>query len=70
MIFVKAGWADIVWEKIARATAAGNLGCSAKISPTQGLQEHETTLCCIYVGDSSRVAPRSSGSFSSWRPWA
>jgi hypothetical protein len=53
MIFVKPGWADFVWEKIARATAAGHLGCGAKISPTQGLQEHETTLCCIYVGDFS-----------------
>jgi hypothetical protein len=53
MIFVKPGWADFFWEKIARATAAGHLGCSAKICPTQGLQEHETTLCCIYVGDFS-----------------
>jgi hypothetical protein len=53
MIFVKPGWADFVWEKIARATAAGHLGCGAKIAPTQGLHEHETTLCCIYVGDFS-----------------
>ena len=53
MIFVRPGWADFVWEKIARATAAGHLGCGAKIAPTQGLLEHETTLCCIYVADFS-----------------
>jgi hypothetical protein len=53
MIFVPPGWADFVWEKIARATAAGHLGCSAKIAPTQGLQEHEMALCCIYVRDFS-----------------
>jgi hypothetical protein len=53
MIFLKPAWADFVWEKIARATAAGHLGSSAKIAPTQALPEHEKVLCCIYVGDFS-----------------
>jgi hypothetical protein len=44
--------ADDVWEKIARATAMGNLGCAAKITPTRNLRESHPVIC-VYVKDST-----------------
>jgi hypothetical protein len=43
---VKPGWADFVWEKIARATAAGHLGCSANF-PTRDFRSVRTTLAAF-----------------------
>lgn len=41
--------ADDVWRKVARATAEGKLGCSAKIGPTQGVAK--APVCCVYVAN-------------------
>ena len=51
MIFLTPDEADAAWEAIARATAQGELGCSAKISPTADLPLTERTVCCVYVPD-------------------
>lgn len=52
MLFVPQPVADDVWRKIARATADGALGCSAKIAPTHGLGAGaKAPVCCVYVGD-------------------
>jgi Domain of unknown function (DUF1917) len=47
MLFIRPDQLDEKWEKIARATALGHLGCSSKISPGQTGYK----LCCIYVKD-------------------
>jgi len=47
MVFIKPHDADQQWEKIARATAEGTLGCSAKINPTKDIVQD--ALCCIYT---------------------
>lgn len=47
MLFFKPDQADEKWEEIARATAQGKLGCSAKINPTKELTQD--ALCCIYT---------------------
>jgi len=49
MLFLPHAIADDVWADVARATALGALGCSAKIAPTKGAKG--ATLCCVYVGD-------------------
>mmetsp|Transcript_18526 Transcript_18526/g.21384 ORF Transcript_18526/g.21384 Transcript_18526/m.21384 type:complete len:361 (+) Transcript_18526:201-1283(+) len=51
MLFVNPSNVDEVWEKIARATANGQLGCSAKIAPSLG--QERVCLCCVYVSDFS-----------------
>lgn len=46
--------ADAVWERVARATAAGRLGCSAKIlpvSPGNSNSGGDNVVCCVYVAD-------------------
>ena len=50
MIFFPPNEADAGWEKIARATAKGELGCSAKIEPAQDAAP-TGVLCCVYVRD-------------------
>ena len=49
MLFVPSSRAKGVWNKVARATVLGSLGCSAKISPAANAQE--TVVCCVYVQD-------------------
>jgi len=51
MIFLTPDEADTAWEAIARATAQGELGCSAKIAPTADLPLTERAVCCVYVHD-------------------
>ena len=51
MIFFPPAEADAGWETIARATAHGELGCSAKIAPTAGLAPEDSVVCCVYVHD-------------------
>ena len=41
------------WERIARATVEGRLGCSAKVAPSKELGEQCRALICIYVADFS-----------------
>ena len=47
MLFLKPQDADAAWERIARSTANGQLGCSAKINPTK--DRNEDAVCCIYT---------------------
>jgi hypothetical protein len=56
MVFLMPGVADAAWANIARATVRGQLGCSAKITPTCGLPATEPVVCCVYVGDFSAAA--------------
>ena len=52
MIFFPPDEADAGWGVIARATAKGQLGCSAKIAPAQdSMHGGKFVLCCIYVYD-------------------
>ena len=52
MIFFPSDEADAGWGIIARATAEGQLGCSAKIAPAQdSMPGGKGVLCCIYVYD-------------------
>ena len=52
MIFFPPDEADAGWGIIARATAKGQLGCSAKIAPAQDcVRGGKVVLCCIYVYD-------------------
>lgn len=54
MVFLEPGVADAAWAAIARATATGELGCSAKVAPTgAGPDElvREAVVCCVYVRD-------------------
>lgn len=52
MLFFPPGEAtDDAWTTIARETAAGRLGSSAKIAPTRNLDDGEKSVCCVYVGD-------------------
>lgn len=54
MVFLEPGVADAAWAVIARATATGELGCSAKVAPTgAGPDElvREAVVCCVYVRD-------------------
>ena len=51
MLFFAPDEADAAWETIARATAQGELGCSAKIAPTADLPLTERAVCCVYVHD-------------------
>jgi len=53
MAFVPPSAADELWAKVARATAEGELGCSAKIAPAMAKPENESILCCVYVRDCS-----------------
>jgi hypothetical protein len=53
MVFLMPGVADAAWADIARATACGRLGCSAKIAPTGGLPPSNAVMCCVYVRDFS-----------------
>lgn len=52
LVYVSPAQADEVWEKIARATALGYLGCSSKIAPTANNQDRPTVIC-VYVQDST-----------------
>ena len=49
MVHVMPGVADAVWADVARATAEGKLGCSAKVAPTLG--KPEAAYCGAYVHD-------------------
>ena len=51
MLFFPPDEADVGWEAIARATAQGELGCSAKIAPAAGLLPADRAVCCVYVHD-------------------
>lgn len=51
MVFLMPGIADAAWADIARATACGELGCSAKILPTLGQPAARSVVCCVYVRD-------------------
>ena len=51
LLFLSPDSADEAWATIARCTAEGQLGCSAKISPTAGLLDGEVAVCCVYVTD-------------------
>lgn len=53
LFFFPPSIADECWERIARATAEGRLGCSAKIAPTQGMGPTDRAVCCAYVKDFS-----------------
>ena len=44
MLFLAPEEADTAWETIARATAGGELGCSAKIQPTADLSGTERAV--------------------------
>ena len=50
MVFVTPAVADDVWADVARATAEGKLGSSAKVAPTLDT-EKQAVLCCAYVHD-------------------
>ena len=50
MIFFPPDKVDEGWKTIAAATAQGQLGCSAKVSPVLDNPDR-TMLCCIYVSD-------------------
>ncbi|KAL3794825.1 hypothetical protein ACHAW5_004347 [Stephanodiscus triporus] len=50
MIFFPPDQVDDGWKKIAAATARGQLGCSAKVSPVLENPDR-AMLCCIYVSD-------------------
>jgi hypothetical protein len=52
MLFLSPGVADEVWRTVARATANGTLGCSAKIGPAKGIiGAGGVVCCCVYVQD-------------------
>jgi hypothetical protein len=53
MLFVSPDAANEVWGTVARATANGTLGCSAKIGPAKGLggDDGGVVCCCVYVQD-------------------
>lgn len=51
MAFVMPGVADAVWADVARATAEGELGSFAKVSPTLGSKPEKTAYCGAYVHD-------------------
>lgn len=51
MFQFKKDWIDHYWNKIARATADGRLGCSAKVAPAADLVDPQTALICVYVDD-------------------
>ena len=52
MLFFPPEEADAAWEAIARATAQGELGSSAKIAPAADLAPGDrTVVCCVYVED-------------------
>jgi hypothetical protein len=53
LVYCTRDTADDVWETIARATAMGQLGCSAKILPTKGLPPEDRAVVCVYVKDST-----------------
>ena len=52
MLFANRETVDDTWEEIARATVAGKLGCSAKVSTSQTSGDGRA-LICIYVEDFS-----------------
>ncbi|XP_070572504.1 UPF0696 protein C11orf68 homolog [Ptychodera flava] len=43
--------ADYAWEKIAKATARGDLGCAAKVSPYDSSQTNYQHVICVYNED-------------------
>ena len=51
MLLVKADAVDAVWSLVARATARGELGCSAKVAPARGAALGSQLLLCVYVCD-------------------
>ena len=53
LVYLSPEAADVAWAKIARETASGRLGCSAKVGPVQGVEPTASTVCCIYVKDFS-----------------
>ena len=52
MLFANREKVDDAWEKIARATVAGQLGSGAKVAPSKTLGDGRA-LICIYVKDFS-----------------
>ena len=44
---------DAVWLDVARATAKGDLGCAAKVSPSKVEDGGKRKLICVYVADFS-----------------
>jgi hypothetical protein len=53
LVYASFETADEIWEKIAKATAMGKLGCSSKVMPTKSLSPGQRTVMCIYVNDST-----------------
>ena len=53
MLFMNRENVDDAWDKIARATAAGKLGSSAKVAPSKDMDDKGRALICIYVSDFS-----------------
>ena len=49
LLFAKPEFIDAVWRIVATATANGELGCSAKVSPAAGVADN--VLICVYVRD-------------------
>ena len=49
LLFAKPEFVDAVWRIVATATANGELGCSAKVSPAAGVADN--VLICVYVRD-------------------
>jgi hypothetical protein len=66
MFFVSTNDVDATWERVARATARGELGSAAKIAPARTtitssssrsiLSSDRPILCCVYVKDFTRRA--------------
>lgn len=71
MLFFQPGPADKYWERIARATVEGRLGCSAKIAPTRGMDSNSQSVLCCAVSTSKTfvVVQKSSAFFSSYSCW-
>jgi hypothetical protein len=66
MFFIPSNDVDATWERVARATARGELGSAAKIAPARStissrmnsrtIFSDRPILCCVYVKDFTRRA--------------
>eukprot|EP00854_Cymbomonas_tetramitiformis_P024627 gene24627-29956_t len=51
MLFPRRQDVDSVWDKIARATVAGELGCQSKVATSNPLDLNSNPLICMYTSD-------------------
>ena len=51
LLFPSKSAADAIWYRIAVATVKGELGCSAKISPSKDQDDSYNPVLCVYVED-------------------